>query len=646
MSDKITAIETKLGELPEGREHEEARIDLLNELAWQLRESGQWKRILSLANQARELAKACSHESGLAGGLRNAAFAHYMLADYGLALTESVESLSRYQGLGDRKGEADAQTVIGLVQWSLGNYEKGLKAGFRALSTYEALGDQLGMAWCYTVIGAVHQNLRDYGQALLHHEKSRRMFAAMNHRLGEARTLTGIGTVYQALGDPKKALEYHEHSLELYRSIDNRVGESRALNDIGTIYQEQDEDEKALELHLRSLQIRTEDDNRQAQTTSLLNLGRLYLKRNETSKAIELSRKALTIAEEIGAKPKAYQAHQLLSQVYEGTGELATALRHAKAFQRIREEVFNEEASTKLKNLQISQEVERSQKEAEIERLRNVELKQKNEQLARLVDELQATQAQLVQSEKMSALGGLVAAIAHEINSPLGAIQSSVHLSLRCAERIAMAIEASQSLEDLKSNRSLAEALKALRENERVAAVGIQRITKIVQSLKSFARLDQAEYQQADLTEALEDTLTLLEPDFREKVRIAKSYGAIPKVYCYPAELNQVFMNLLRNAAQAIENKGTITITTFADDKHVHIKFADTGCGIPPEQLPRLFDPGLTTEGSRVKAAMSLFTCLNIMQKHHGDIRVESEVGKYTTFTLLVPRDLEARVGT
>ena len=118
-----------------------------------------------------------------------------------------------------------------------------------------------------------------------------------------------------------------------------------------------------------------------------------------------LASEALAIAEEIGAKPKAYQSHQLLSQIYEENGDLARALRHERIFRGIHEEVFNEEASIRVRNLQISLETERSQKEAEIHRLRNVELKAKNEGLARLLAQLQATQAQLVQSEKLAALG-------------------------------------------------------------------------------------------------------------------------------------------------------------------------------------------------------------------------------------------------
>ena len=113
-----------------------------------------------------------------------------------------------------------------------------------------------------------------------------------------------------------------------------------------------------------------------------------------------------------------------------------------------------------------------------------------------------------------------------------------------------------------------------------------------------------------------------------------REYGELPQIFGYPAELNQVFMNLLRNAEEAIAEHGSITISTFASDGSVYIKVADTGRGIPPEQLPKLFHPGFRVDESRVRASMSLFTSLNIVRKHRGEIQVESEVGKGTVFTV------------
>lgn len=637
MIDRLAEIEEKLNALAADPEHDRERIDLLNSLGWDPRVDEDWHRVLELAQQARQLSEACGYQRGIAGSLRNTAFAHYLLADLEAAIAESHESLRLFLEIGDRKGEAQARAIIGFVYWTLGNYDQALTEAFQALRAAEEQGDTWGMGWCSTLIGGVYQSLRDYEQAVRYHQRSHAVFAEIADSLGEARSLIGIGAAYQAMGQTGKALECINRSLEIFRGISNRMGESRALSDLGIIYQEQGRDDEALELHLRSLRIREEAGSRQAATTSLLNLGHLYFKRGDSGKALDAAGKALSIAEEIGAKPKAYQAHQLLSEISERNGDLAGALQHERIFHRLREEVFNEEASTKLRNFQISLETERSRNEAEIHRLRNVELKAKNEELAQLLAELQATQTQLVQSEKMAALGKLVAALAHEINSPLGVIQSSFDLSLRCTDKILRAVQAASSIDELKRNEALVKSAVVLQDNQQVTAAAVERVIKIVQSLKSFARLDQAEYTLLDLNGALGDVLTLVQPTLKKEIQVITNYGQIPRLYGYGAELNQVFMNLLQNAAQSIEDAGTMTLSTFVDNRDICVQFADTGKGIPPEQLQRLFEPGINAKGPRVKAAMGLFSSFHVIRKHRGTIDVESEPGKGTTFTVKLP---------
>jgi len=637
MADRVAEVEEKLNALAVGPEHDRERIDLLNSLGWELRVDEDWQRVLEWARQARQLSEACGYHRGIAGSLRNSAFAHYLLAGLEAAIAESFESLKLFQAIGDRKGEAQARAIIGFVYWTLGNYDQALTEGFQALRTAEEQNDKWGMGWCSTLIGGVYQSLRDYEQAVRYHERSHALFAEVAEPLGEARSLIGIGAAYQAMGQTGKALECINRSLEIFRGLSNRMGESRALSDLGIIYQEQGRDDEALELHLRSLRIRDEAGNRQAATTSLLNLGGLYLKRGDRNKALDAARKALSIAEEIGAKPKAYQAHQLLSEIYERNGELASALQHERIFHRVREEVFNEEGSTRLRNFQISLETERSRNEAEIHCLRNVELKAKNEELAQLLEELQATQTQLIQSEKMAALGKLVAALAHEINSPLGVIQSAFDLSQRCTDKILQAIEVASSIDELRRSESLAKSAAALQDNQPATTTAVERVIKIVQSLKGFARLDRAEYALLDLNSVLGDVLTLLQPTLRKEIQVVADYGQIPKFYGYAAELNQVFMNLLQNAAQSIEGAGTIVLTTFADGADVCVAFTDTGKGIPAEQLQQLFDPGINAKGPRVKATMGLFSSFHIVRKHGGTIQVDSEPGKGTTFMVKLP---------
>jgi PAS domain S-box-containing protein len=264
------------------------------------------------------------------------------------------------------------------------------------------------------------------------------------------------------------------------------------------------------------------------------------------------------------------------------------------------------------------------------------------EQLRAANAELKNAQTQLVQSEKMASLGLLVAGIAHEINTPVGAI-NSMHDTL---------VRAVQKLKGMLSSCALAAAdveriqptLKAIDEANRVIDSGTERVTTIVRRLRSFARLDEAELKAVDLHEGIEDTLTLIHHEIKNRIRVVRNFGDIPPVTCYPGRLNQVFLNLLNNARQAIDGEGVITIETSGSESHVSIRFTDTGGGIAKADLERIFDPGFTTKGVRVGTGLGLSICYQIVEDHRGRIEVESELGKGTTFTVVLPLDLEEQL--
>jgi len=270
---------------------------------------------------------------------------------------------------------------------------------------------------------------------------------------------------------------------------------------------------------------------------------------------------------------------------------------------------------------------------------RTEELREKNEELEQTLGELRATQHQLVMREKMASLGNLVAGVAHEMNNPIGAIHSSADVATRGIRKIKSLLQNDQTLDKPNyEDRQLQRSLKLLEGNNQVITTASDRIAKIVQSLRAFARLDEAAFQKSDLHENVDATLTLLHHELRDKAEVIKEYGEIPDIHCYPSELNQVWMNLLRNAVQAIEEKGTIKIATSADEPHVYVRISDTGKGIPPENLKKIFDPGFTTQGGGVGTGLGLSIAYNIVVvKHHGDIKVHSKVGEGSEFIIALP---------
>ncbi len=211
----------------------------------------------------------------------------------------------------------------------------------------------------------------------------------------------------------------------------------------------------------------------------------------------------------------------------------------------------------------------------------------------------------------------------------------------RCGTKINQILENSNTLAELKDNSVYQKSLQILEENRQVASSAGERIMKVVTSLRNFTRLDEAEFEEADIHQGLDSALTLIQHEMEDRVRVEKNYGDIPEIRCYPAELNQVFMTLLRNAAQAIEKKGTTTIKTSSDEKNVYVKISDTGKGMPPEKIKTLFELGFTTKDTRVGMAMGLINAYSIIQNHKGELKVESEVGKGSTFTIILPMDLK-----
>lgn len=264
-----------------------------------------------------------------------------------------------------------------------------------------------------------------------------------------------------------------------------------------------------------------------------------------------------------------------------------------------------------------------------------VKLEEEKDQLKKLLEELEQTQAQLVQSEKMAALGKLVAGIVHELNSPLGTINSSADTMNRSINRILGGVKRNAASENLEKNGQINKSMKALRYSNQSMLEASERIRKIVTNFKAFARLDKAEYEKTDLHDGLENTLNVLEQGFGEKIKVIREYGDIPKVFCNPGDINQVFLNLLTNASEAIPEKGSITIRTFEKSSYVHIQIVDSGMGMSDKKLVNLFDPSFTSNGSRMKAGLGLFTSADIMHKHHGRIEVESEVGRGSTFSVI-----------
>jgi signal transduction histidine kinase len=262
-------------------------------------------------------------------------------------------------------------------------------------------------------------------------------------------------------------------------------------------------------------------------------------------------------------------------------------------------------------------------------------LQRERDELRTALNDLHTAETQLVHSEKMAALGKLVAGVAHELNNPVGSIYANMANMQRYLGDLQNTF---QSIDlDAGTAPGVDRIFSVLDRLSQSCTHGAERIKRIVQDLRTFSRLDEAELKAADIHESIDNTLALLEHTLEHRITVHRNYGDIPKVLCYAGQLNQVFMNLLSNASDAIPETGDITITTRLSGDTVHIIFQDTGTGISPDDLPHIFEPFVTTKDIGSGTGLGLSISHGIIEKHQGRIEVESEPGKGSVFTVVLP---------
>lgn len=353
-------------------------------------------------------------------------------------------------------------------------------------------------------------------------------------------------------------------------------------------------------------------------------------------------------------------------KAYEEDLRAARAFLEAKVEERTQElSALNEELkSMNEEHLAMNEELQSTNRElwdeVAMRRRTEGELKHRNEELAEAYAELNTIQLQAYQQDKMASIGQLAAGVAHEINNPMSFIISnleSLHDYLgRLIRFIAIQEETVAELASLragKGDRKDALAVVGKLENSRhalkvdyvihdVASLinetleGAGRVKDIVQDLKGFARVE-SESKPANINEGVESAINIVWNEMKYKASLDKEYGELPLTKCNIGQLNQVFMNVLVNATQAIDKWGEIRVKTWAEGGNIFVSIADTGCGIPPQLLNRIFEPFFTTKEVGKGTGLGLSVTYDIVKKHGGEIRVTSEPGQGTTFTIIIP---------
>ncbi|SDX65398.1 ATP-binding protein [Pseudomonas salomonii] len=279
-------------------------------------------------------------------------------------------------------------------------------------------------------------------------------------------------------------------------------------------------------------------------------------------------------------------------------------------------------------------------------------VEQRTQALQLEIDERKHLESQLVQSEKLASLGQLAAGVAHEINNPVGFISSNLNTLDGYFNQLQQMLEAYRNSEEIIASQPQRDQLKALRTTLeldflkedipiliRESKDGIGRVVQIVKDLKNFSRVDNDQtWQFSNLQQGIDSTLNIVASELKYKADVVKHYMPLPDIECLASQLNQVVMNLVINAAQAMgPERGTITISNGVEGENIWLEVADDGCGIAPQTVQKIFDPFFTTKPVGEGTGLGLSLSYGIVKKHRGTISVSSELGKGTTFRVVLP---------
>ena len=255
---------------------------------------------------------------------------------------------------------------------------------------------------------------------------------------------------------------------------------------------------------------------------------------------------------------------------------------------------------------------------------------ERTDELQRAYNELKKAETNLVQHEKMASLGMISAGIAHEINTPIGAIKSNVDIYKILISNI-------KKSGDLVQDIKLADNVSKLEQVNNTNIIACERISQIINSLKNFVRSDESNFEEADIHSAIESTLILLNNKIKNRINVIKDFGNMPLIKCSIGQINQVIMNLLVNAIDAIRETGTIWIKTGQKDNKIVISIKDSGAGIPKDCIERIYEPGFTTKERGKGTGLGLSIVNNIIENHKGNISVKSQMNEGTEFIIELP---------
>ncbi|WP_461588549.1 tetratricopeptide repeat-containing sensor histidine kinase [Winogradskyella sp.] len=605
------------------------------------------------------------------------------------------QSIKVYEEATNKDDRVSPYNNLGVIAMAQGNFANAIKNYTKALEIARQLKLEREEALVLNNIGEVYYDIDDPDKALEYYFEGIAVLNAINDQASKQETLINIGRVFSDRKDYQTAIEYVNKALRIQQKVGNKDGLSDSYLFLGKIYAQKSDLQNAYNYYLKSLVLNEEIGLKRRESAALNGLTSVAIKQGDSSQlkgnavfqkskynaALSTGKKALKTAKSIGAIKELREAYYNLFKIYEFINEDSEALKMYKLYVSSRDSLLSESNQREIIKEEFKYNYERqmaADKALSDERLKQekykrgvlnigivaliiviafilyryqITLKQRKLIQSTLTD-LQQTQNQLVQSEKMAALGILTTGIAHEINNPINFIKGSndalktifndVTKLMRDIDSLPKddknAKENYNALLEILSQYNLKEIKEVIPEFIEGLNIGVDRTANITKGLMLYSHKENEAFSQSNLHENIDSALTLLKFNYKNKLDVIKDYdSSIKTILCSPSGLNQVFTNILSNAIYATPENGVITITTKRLNDKVKIFIKDTGHGIPNDIKNRIFDPFFTTKETGKGTGLGLSICQGIINNHNGTMELESEEGKGTEFIITLP---------
>ncbi len=630
---------------------------------------GEFDKALEDFFTALKIFQSINYRKGITDANNDIGIIYYEQGKYDSALKIFFHALLMREELKDSSGIASVTSNIGLVFHDQGNYEEALKQYYSAVKIDYARNNRQGIADTYLNIADIYFNENNYSKAIETYQTSLDFQQKLGDKFGMAESYSGLGKCYQNRNDLKKAMEYYEKALALYEKIDIKLGIAGSQSRMGTIYQKLGDYEKAFKEFSIALKINEEVGDKKEIIFSHVNLGNIFTLMNKPESAFTELNLALSLAEKAGLKSAIQESYQGLSKVFAVKKDFHKAYDYYLKFTAIKDTLLNAERSKQLAQLQTQYESQKKDQQILLLNSKNMlqqsenkkqtllrnsfiagfilialvallllnryRIKQRSEKaLEQAYHHLQQTQQQLVQSEKMASLGQLTAGVAHEINNPINFVSANVNPLKRNFAELVDLIKNKKEISSDELSYTIDETHQLIAGIEE----GSRRTAEIVKGLRNFSHIDEEEMKKTNINEGIESTLMLLRNKLtHSNIELIKSLGNLTEIEGYPGQLNQVFINMITNAIDAIGKNGKITIATSNENDQVKISIRDTGSGMNEETKKKIFDPFFTTKDVGKGTGLGLSISYGIIEKHNGTIMVNSEEQKGTEFIITLP---------